>query len=300
MRMKIKEKYKIIKLEEKDYPEKLKKIKRVPKVLYGVGNIELLNDSCFAIVGTRKISDYGKENCEKISKEFAYRDIPVVSGMAIGTDAVAHKTVLKYGGKTIAVLGSGFNHIYPKENTELFYEILENDGLIITEYEKNVEPYKRNFPARNRIITAISEGVLVIEAAYRSGTSITANNAKDQGKKVFALPGKLDSYLGIGVNRLIKEGAILTTSINDIIEHYPQFMSKKRKTNIKNLSKVGRKYLKIYKLIEDEGKFLEDLIENSGLRYKEVITLLMEMELKNLIYRQISGKYMIKKQEECE
>ena len=183
--------------------------------------------------------------------------------MAIGTDAVAHKTVLKYGGKTIAVLGSGFNHIYPKENTELFYEILENDGLIITEYEKNIEPYKRNFPARNRIITAISEGVLVIEAAYRSGTSITANNAKDQGKKVFALPGKLDSYLGIGVNKLIKEGAILTTNINDIIKTRELVFN----LSDKSVSKYrDGKLIKTYPTVSKACK--ENNISSSELKHK--------------------------------
>ena len=177
-------------IEQKDYPDKLKRIKDPPKVLYAIGNIELLFEDSFAIIGTRKITDYGKKNCEYFSKEFAFRKIPIVSGMAIGTDSIAHITAIEYNSPTIAVLGSGFKYIYPEENKTLFENIIEKNGLVITEYEENIMPNKRNFPKRNRIISALSEGVLVIEAAYRSGTSITAKMAFKQGKKVFAVPRK--------------------------------------------------------------------------------------------------------------
>ena len=124
------------------------------------------------------------------------RDIPIVSGMAIGTDTVAHKTALENLGETIAVLGTGFNHIFPKENVTLFEQIVKKGGLVITEYEENIGLNKNNFPKRNRIVTALSEGVLIIEAGYRSGTSITAKHAREQGKLVFAIPGKIDSAVG--------------------------------------------------------------------------------------------------------
>ena len=182
--------YKIEKLLKSDFPEKLKNIRKSPEKLYAIGNTKLLFKDSFAIIGTRKITEYGIKNCENFSKEFVLRDIPIVSGMATGTDSIAHKTALFYGGETIAVLGSGFKHIYPGENIELFEKIINNGGLVITEYEYNVEPIKKNFPKRNRIISALSEGVLIIEAAYRSGTSITAKWAYSQGKKVFALPRK--------------------------------------------------------------------------------------------------------------
>lgn len=182
--------YKIEELIEKDYPEKLRKIKNSPKKIYAIGNTKLLFKDSFAVIGTRKITEYGIKNCEYFSKELVLRDIPIVSGMALGTDSIAHKTALNYGGETIAVLGSGFKHIYPEENLELFKSIIEKGGLVITEYETDVEPDKRKFPKRNRIISALSEGVLIIEAAYRSGTSITAKWAYSQGKKVFALPRK--------------------------------------------------------------------------------------------------------------
>ena len=201
-------KHRIIQLTKKEFPQKLKVINNPPEILYAIGNINLLKEKSFGIIGTRKISEYGEKNCKFFTKELTLRDIPIVSGMALGTDTIAHKTALENNGKTIAVLGSGFDNIFPKENLSLFEDIIKNDGLVITEYENSVKPIKTNFPERNRIITAISEGILVIEAAYRSGTSITVRNAKNQKKKVFALPGRLDSCVGVGVNKMIKKGNV--------------------------------------------------------------------------------------------
>lgn len=285
-------KYKILEINSDELPDKLKEIKNPPKKLYAVGNIKLLHEDCFAIVGTRKISNYGVKICESFTKEFVLRDIPIVSGMAIGTDTVAHKTCLKYGGKTIAVLGSGLCKIFPKENEKLFSEIIENKGLILSEYESKVEAKKENFPERNRIVTAISEGILVIEAAYRSGTSITARNAKKQGKNVFAIPGKLDSTVGVGVNKLIKDGAILTTTIEDILELYPKFKSRKR-LNKQVKTQVNKKYLKLYKFISN-GKYLDEIVENMQENFQEIVLKLSKMEIEGLIYQDINGMYKIK------
>lgn len=182
---------KIIKITKKDFPNKLKIIKNCPLELYCIGNIELLYKDSFTVIGTRKISEYGVKNCEHFTSELAYRDIPVVSGLALGTDSIAHKTALKCDGETIAVIGSGFENIFPVENKELFENIILNRGLVISEYKPDVPVKKENFPNRNRIIAAISEGVLVIEATYRSGTSITVRYAKEQSKKVFAIPRKI-------------------------------------------------------------------------------------------------------------
>lgn len=281
-------KNKIIEINNKDFPEKLKKIKDMPQKLYAIGNLELLYKDCFAIVGTRRISEYGIKNCQFFSKELVLRDIPIVSGMAIGTDTVAHKTALEYGGTTIAVLGSGFNNIFPESNIDLFEEIISKNGLIITEFEQDIKPVKGNFPKRNRIITALSEGVLVIEAAYRSGTSITAANARKQGKKVFALPGKLDSPVGIGVNRLIKEGAVLTTNVEDILMSYPQFMYRKRKTYEKKVFKEENNL--IYQCIDD-GKYIDEILEECGLEFNSVIEIITKLEIDNYIYLDIDGRY---------
>ena len=281
-------KYQIIK--KIDFPNKLKRIKNAPERIYAIGNIDILYESSFAVVGSRNVSEYGIKNCKFFTKELVLRNIPIVSGMAIGTDTVAHRTALENNGKTIAVLGSGFNNIFPKENIELFYKIISNNGLVITEYEEYVKPEKANFPKRNRIITTISEGTLVIEAAYRSGTSITANNAREQGKKVFALPGKLDSYLGVGVNNLIKKGAILTTKIEDIIYSYPQFMDRKR---INSNVNIKSEYLQIYNAIQNEGQTLDELLIETELEFKQLIELIYNMELEEIIYEDIDGRYKV-------
>lgn len=272
---------KIQKLEQKDFPEKLKKIKNPPNQLYYIGNLELLYENCFAIVGTRRITDYGIKNCKYFSKELALRNIPIVSGMAIGTDTVAHKTALEYGGPTIAVLGGGLERIFPEENCELFKEIIENGGLVITEYENNVKADKYKFPQRNRIVTAISEGVLVIEAAYRSGTSITAKCAIEQGKRVFAIPGKLDNSFGVGVNRLIKEGAILTTEIEDILTSYPQFMNKKRKSEAQK--KIKKEYRKIFNILSKADSSIDDLIIQTDYKIQDLLKILSNMQIENII-----------------
>ena len=314
--------YNIKSIYRDEFPEKLKNINKPPKKIYYKGNINLLFKESFGIVGTRKITDYGIKNCEYFTKEFVYRNIPIVSGMAIGTDSIAHKTTIENGGETIAVLGCGFDYIYPEENTDLFMNIIKSGGLVITEYEKDIKPLKKNFPKRNRIISALSEGILIIEAAYRSGTQITANWAYKQGKKVFALPGRLDNYLGMGVNKLIKEGAILTTSIEDILIHYPQFSNKKckerlKKAKIKKADKLNKenkaektldakKYNKmiintdfytLYNLIKNGYSNLDEIFDqikdSSEEDISNILEKLMSMELEGLIKKDILGGYKI-------
>lgn len=173
------------------YPENLRKIKNPPLKLYYKGNINLLSEKGIAIIGTRKITEYGRKIAKEFAKEIALRDIVVISGMAIGVDSVAHKEALNVNGKTIAVLGSGFSHIYPSENMDLFDNIIENGGLVISEFDNNVKPESSNFIKRNRIVSGLSECVLVIESAFRSGTSITASIAWEQGKNVYAIPREI-------------------------------------------------------------------------------------------------------------
>ena len=180
--------YKIKEIKNSEFPDKLKRIVNSPKKLYYIGEIALLFKDSFAIIGSRKVSEYGIRNCKFFTKEFALRKIITTSGMAIGTDTVVHEETIKWFGKTIAVLGSGLNNVYPEKNKELFRRIIESGGLVLSEYNPNEKMRKEYFPARNRIISAISEGILIIEAAYRSGTTITARHAYKQGKKVFAVP----------------------------------------------------------------------------------------------------------------
>lgn len=287
--------YKIIELEDNLYPEKLKNIKKPPEKLYALGNIELLKKDMFAVVGTRKITEYGKRIAEKLCTELALRDIPIISGMAVGTDTVAHKIALKYNSPTIAVLGTGLNNIFPKENLELYNKILESNGLVLTEVDLDGKYNSSHFPRRNRIVSGLSEGVLVIEAAYRSGTSITVRYAKEQGKNVFAVPGQLENIYGVGVNKFIKDGAILVTEIDDILEFYPQFMNKKRKS--KTEKSMKSEYIQIYRILSQKNCTIDELsakIKNKTTR--EIINILTMMELEDIIVQDLGNGYKLKEE----
>ena len=213
-----------------------------------------------------------------------------------GIDRVAHEEALNVGGKTIAVLGSGFNYIFPKENIDIFNRILMENGLIITEYEENTKPSIDTFPARNRIVSGLSEGVLVIESAYRSGTSITAALAKKQGKKVFAIPNSLDSMYGVGVNRLIQNGAKLVTSPDDIIKEFPELMSRKKRIIVHN-NNIKKEYRKIYELLNEEPNSIEEISVKTKNTIKCTTKLLTLMEIEDLI-EQIVGVGYIRKRED--
>ena len=177
-----------LKINNSSYPKELKKISNPPKKLYIEGNIENLYSPCLAVIGSRNCTEYGEKWCKYFVKELVQYGITIVSGMALGIDSIAHKTALKHGGRTIAVLPCGFNNIYPKRNTGLYKNILNNNGTVITEYELNTEAEYNRFLERNRIVSGLSMGILVVEAAYRSGTSVTARLAITQKKDVFCIP----------------------------------------------------------------------------------------------------------------
>ncbi len=284
--------YKVIEIEKNSFPQKLLNIKSTPKKLYAIGDIKLLFEDNFAIIGTRKITDYGERICRYFTREFSLRNIPTVSGMAVGTDSVVHDETIKNFGKTIAVLGCGFNNIYPVENLRLYKEIIKSGGLVLSEYEPNTKFCKDYFPKRNRIISAISEGVLVIEAAYRSGTSITAKNSIQQGKKVFAVPGIIGSSVGVGVNNLIKKGAILSTKIDDILLNYPQFMNKKR-INVSQKTFIKKDYKKIYNLIKNHKNTIEEITDILCTPVVNILSTLTNMEIDGIIKENSAGEYEI-------
>ncbi|MGN1298360.1 MAG: DNA-processing protein DprA [Candidatus Scatovivens sp.] len=289
--------YKILKIDDKKYPEKLKKINNPPKILYYIGNLELLTKPSIAVVGTRNITDYGIKIAKHFSTELAKKFV-IISGMAIGTDTIAHKSALNINCDTIAVLGGGFNHIFPEENLELFHEIIRKNGLVLSEYSPKVYAKSANFPKRNRIVSGLSDGILVIEAGYRSGTSITVDFAKKQNKKVFAIPGRLDSKYGIGVNKMIKNGAILVTDVKDIVRCYPQLIEKKWKTT-PQFTKIKEEYREIYGLLEENILGIEELymrLKNKDIR--QINKLLTMMEIENLIEQEFGVGYKIKKGEE--
>lgn len=209
---------KIIYQAQKEYPQKLNNIYSLPAKLYLEGDEENLNKPSIAIIGCRDASDYGKKVAFNFAYELAKKGFVIVSGLARGIDTYAHLGAIKANEKTIAVLGSGLKHIYPTENKRICKEIIEKGGTIVTEYEPSTKPLPMNFPTRNRIISGLSNGVLVVEAKQKSGTLITVDYALEQGKDVFVIPGNITSVNSCGTNELIKQGAKLVTNINEIIE----------------------------------------------------------------------------------
>ena len=208
----------IITIKDKEYPHKLKVIYDPPIVLYIKGNKKILNEKAIAIVGCRLCTNYGADVAKKIAYTLSLNNINVISGLAKGIDSFAHKGSITGKGKTIAVVGCGLDRVYPEQNKVLFNEIINNKGAIISEYIVGTKPLAKNFPKRNRIISALSNGVVVVEAREKSGTLITVDFALEQGKNIYAVPGNIDSLNAFGTNELIKQGAKVFTNIQDILE----------------------------------------------------------------------------------
>lgn len=217
----------ILSYSDEYYPSRLRSIKDPPTVLYYKGEMIDFNEKlCISIVGTRKMSEYGKKAAYKIAYELAGADIVVVSGMALGIDSVAACGAIESKGKTVAVLGCGIDIVYPKEHAKL-QRIIEKNGLVLTEFSPGTRPIGINFPIRNRIISGISQGTLVVEADDKSGAIITAKNALMQGRDIYAVPGNIDESNAIGTNRLIKEGATAVISTEDILHNYEPIYANK-------------------------------------------------------------------------
>lgn len=264
------------------------------------GNTELLNKSAIAVVGSRSCSSYGEKMCEYFTKELVKRNFIIVSGMAKGIDSIAHIICLENGGKTIAVLPSGFNNIFPKENIKLFKDIINLESTVITEYAPNVTVDSKKFLQRNRIVAGISVGTLIIEAGYRSGTSVTARFTKEQGKKFFCVPSSLENKKGITSNELIKRGGILVTNVTDIIKELPEselpiMQEKSAEISEKfKQAKVSEELMDIYNILSFEPKYIDEISKISGLPIKEVNYKLMMLEIENNII-QLSGRRFVKK-----
>jgi len=218
-------KIKILHLQDKDYPENLKHIYQPPSTIYVRGELLPEDSIAVAIVGSRRATYYGLKNAQELGCKLASCGVTVVSGLARGIDTAAHKGALAAGGRTIAVLGSGLDVIYPPENKQLAEDITKS-GAVISEFAPNTRPTRYNFPKRNRIISGLTLGVVIVEADKRSGSLITANFALGQGREVFALPGKIDSATSCGTHDLIKQGAKLVGSVEDIIEELEPLKAK--------------------------------------------------------------------------
>lgn len=293
----------IISINDAEYPAGLKNIFDPPREIFVRGNILAEDDNAVAIVGTRTPTHYGLKQCEKLSYDLAIRGITIVSGMARGIDSAAHRGAIKAGGRTIAVLGSGFNYIYPPENKRLSEEIA-NSSAVISEFPPDTRPYKNNFPKRNRIISGMSKGVLVIEAAVRSGSLITANFALEEGREVFALPGRVDSEKSVGTNQLIKEGAKLVESFEDILEELkrvikireitenPARQPRRQEPSGAALS-IGPDEKAVFDILNDEPMPIDEISQNLKLSPADISKILLGLELKRLV-KVLPGNNFIK------
>lgn len=285
-----------IEYEDEKYPNTLRNIAYPPKQLYVVGDVTLLKEKCISIIGSRVCTPKGAQIAEEFAKNLSKRKICIVSGMAKGIDTSAHIGALKAGEKTIAVLGGGFNHIFPKENKNLFLEIIKNGGAVVSEYAENVATSSQGFIQRNRIVSGLSMGVLVVEAKKRSGTSITADFARRQGKKVFCIAHGIEEKEGIGTNRLIKNGAKLVTCVDDILKdlkiNSEKNVNNKQEKTIKIVN-VPEEYEKVYKSITKEPISIDEICKKTKLEISEVNYKLTMLELEGYIEK-LPGNFFVK------
>lgn len=283
------------------YPKKLAGISGAPPILYYAGDPSVLKTRSLAVVGTRKISPYGERCVEQLLPELIKRKITIVSGLARGVDILSHKCALKMKGKTIAVLAGGLDIIYPPANKKYAKEIVCQKGALVSEYPPGTPYLKQNFPARNRIISGLSEATLVIEAGSRSGALFTANFAKAQNRKVFAVPGSIFSQVSVGTNSLINNGAQGIVAPFEVVDYY--FATKKGKVdrekrintsskiNTSNLNKEEKSVLELLNF--DAPILINQIISKNKLPAEKVISIISQLELLGLV-KAVSGKSYVR------
>ncbi len=279
----------VLTLKDKDYPDLLKELINAPPVLYIAGTFKKEEDRfALGIVGTRKVSSYGRQVTEQFARELAEGKVTVVSGLAHGIDTIAHTATLDAGGRTLAVLASGLDTIYPADNLGLARRIVESgQGALVTEFPLGIKPDGRNFPARNRIISGLSLGILVTEAPKQSGALITANFALEQGRDVFGVPNSIYSPGSVGVNKLIQDGAHLVTNVQDILMVLNLFLVPQH-IEIQAALPDNSEERTLLALLSHDPLHIDELIRLSGLPTTIVSSTLMVMELKGMI-RQFGG-----------
>lgn len=279
------------------YPKQLREIKNPPSRLYVLGNIDILQEIGIAVVGSRTHSQYGEKMCKTFTKNLVEYNINVISGLAKGIDAIAHKTCLEYSGKTIAVLPSGLDNIFPKENIKLAKQILNKGGVLVSEYEPKTEADSKKFLERNRIVAGLGIGTLVIEAGYRSGTRVTAKITKEQNKPIFCLPSSLENRKGVSSNELIQKGATLVTKVEDILDFYKDitFSKKDLEKEKVNVSPVSEELKEIYEIIKDIPIHANEITKKTGLPISEVNYKLLMLQLDEKIL-ELPGQKFIRKE----
>lgn len=284
----------IIHIESKHYPKLLKEISSPPLILYVKGNKTVLNSLSIGIVGSRKPTLYGKENAYNFAQQLAYANWTIVSGLALGIDTLAHQVALTTTGKTIAVMGCGLDTIYPKENQLISEKICEK-GVIMSEFHLKTLPKPHHFPRRNRIIAGLCRGVLVIEAAIKSGSLITAKYALNENREIFAIPGNINNHLSKGVNQLIKQGAKLIEDIDDILTELSHYNNKALKTDTTPHHNLAEAAQKVYDAISLRTTGVDVIVWQSKLNTSEVLSILTQLELMGCI-KKVPGGYLKNKE----
>ena len=279
----------IIKIDSDDYPRRLKEVKNAPKVIYAEGNKELLNKVIIAVVGSRKCTKYGEEQAKRFSSYLSSENFTIASGLAFGIDSVAHINSMENEGRTIAVIASGFDHIYPKENRQLFESILNNNGLVISEYPPDTEVDMHKFPKRNRIIAGISMATIVIEARFRSGSTITAHETFKQGKEVFCIPGDVDRKESAGTNALLMEGANLVTSPYQIESYFRNNDEKDEELE------SDKESMKVYRTLGLIPISINEIVKKSELPIQKVMEILFILETEEKIIQLPGNQYKVNK-----
>ncbi|MDV4151182.1 DNA-processing protein DprA [Clostridium sp. AL.422] len=276
-----------ITINSKEYPKKLKYLDEPPYVIFYKGNIDLLKGNLVAVIGARKCSTYGAQVAKIIAKEISENNITVVSGLATGVDSIAQKSAMNYMGKTIGVLGCGIDVIYPKNNKLLYQDIIKNEGLIISEFLPNTPPLAYNFPKRNRIISGISDKLVIIEATVKSGSLITVNYALSLGMDIMAIPGPVFNGNSEGCNKLIRDGAKPFTEMQDLYDFLninKELYKKLEKNNYKTV---------LLNIINKEPIHLDDIMNVVNVDRKVLFELLFEMQNRNEIIC-LPGNYYAK------
>lgn len=284
--------FRLITYESPEYPARLKQIYDPPHILHIMGEMTDKDNRAVGVVGSRHATHYGKSMAETVAGQLALAGVTVVSGLARGIDSAAHRAAISAGGRTIAVLGCGLDIVYPPENASL-YEEISRHGAVISELPFGTCPEGPNFPRRNRIISGLSLGVVIVEAGRKSGALLTAHHALDQDREVFAVPGNITSMTSSGTNALIKQGAKLVTSAEDILSELKFILPNKKTPQTAASYDLDPEQSRLFELIEDEPTHIDILSRRSGVEVQKLLAILLEMELKGAI-TQVAGKKFVK------
>ena len=283
--------YRIIKRGDSDYPEKLLRIKGAPEKLYVRGKLPDPNKKTVSIVGARNCTEYGCTLAKTIARILSMNDVQVISGLAMGIDTQGHIGAIEVEKPTFAVMGCGVDICFPSHNSNVYEKILDYGGGIIAEVDIGTPPLPYNFPLRNRIISGLSDVVIVVEARDKSGSLITADFALEQGKTIFACPGRVGDSLSRGTNNLIKQGAYILTSADDVLEHLGLIVDGFMPAVEVDVNKLGYFEKQIYEILKDETLHIDQIVEKSKLPVSKCLNTLMSLELNGFVETSVNNYY---------